>query len=308
MGRALVRHVASRVVGRAGCGGDRCDRHGSPGRRQSAPPVRPTLTPVQSISVVVPARDEADADRAAAGSDRRRARRRRGDRGRRPVERCHRRAGTERRCHGDLRDPATRRLGRQGLGAAAGHRGGHVRLGRHPRRRRTTRSAPADGPGRTCRCRPLRPAHRRRSIRMSDARKPVAASSDADHAGLPVRPARDDVGTTRSDDGQRSVHGGTPHVVHGCGCNGARARAKSSKTSRWHDTLAGAADRVGFLDASDLLSVRMFESLGDAWTGWGRSLALPGVEPPRRQLIDLADRRPRTGAPASPGCSFGEAT
>lgn len=45
---------------------------------------------------------------------------------------------------------------------------------------------------------------------------------------------------------------------------------------------------VGFLDASDLLTVRMFESLSDAWTGWGRSLALPGVEPRRRQLFDLA--------------------
>ncbi len=45
---------------------------------------------------------------------------------------------------------------------------------------------------------------------------------------------------------------------------------------------------VGFLDAADLLTVRMFESLGDAWTGWGRSLALPGVEPPARQAFDLA--------------------
>ena len=32
----------------------------------------------------------------------------------------------------------------------------------------------------------------------------------------------------------------------------------------------------------------MFESLGDTWNGWGRSLALPGVEPRRRQLVDLA--------------------
>jgi dolichol-phosphate mannosyltransferase len=32
----------------------------------------------------------------------------------------------------------------------------------------------------------------------------------------------------------------------------------------------------------------MFESLGDTWRGWGRSLALPGVEPRRRQVIDLA--------------------
>jgi len=32
----------------------------------------------------------------------------------------------------------------------------------------------------------------------------------------------------------------------------------------------------------------MFESLGDTWNGWGRSLALPGVESKRRQLFDLA--------------------
>jgi dolichol-phosphate mannosyltransferase len=52
--------------------------------------------------------------------------------------------------------------------------------------------------------------------------------------------------------------------------------------------LAGDGHRVRFLDASELLSVRMFESLPDAWRGWGRSLALPGVEPRRRQLVDLA--------------------
>ncbi len=52
--------------------------------------------------------------------------------------------------------------------------------------------------------------------------------------------------------------------------------------------MAADGRRVGFLDASELLSVRMFESLGDAWRGWGRSLALPGVEPRNRQLIDLA--------------------
>jgi dolichol-phosphate mannosyltransferase len=45
--------------------------------------------------------------------------------------------------------------------------------------------------------------------------------------------------------------------------------------------------RVGFLDAGELLTVRMFESFEDVWSGWGRSLALPGVEPRNRQLIDL---------------------
>jgi dolichol-phosphate mannosyltransferase len=52
--------------------------------------------------------------------------------------------------------------------------------------------------------------------------------------------------------------------------------------------LAHSGHRVAFLDASELLSVRMFESLGDTWRGWGRSLALPGIEPPRRQIVDLA--------------------
>ena len=52
--------------------------------------------------------------------------------------------------------------------------------------------------------------------------------------------------------------------------------------------LARSGWRVGFLDAADLLSVRMFESVGDTWRGWGRSLALPGVETRPRQLLDLA--------------------
>ncbi len=45
--------------------------------------------------------------------------------------------------------------------------------------------------------------------------------------------------------------------------------------------------RVGFLDGSELLAVRMFESFAETWRGWARSLALPGVEPPHRQVVDL---------------------
>ena len=52
--------------------------------------------------------------------------------------------------------------------------------------------------------------------------------------------------------------------------------------------MAADGHRVDFLDGSEMLTVRMFESLGDTWTGWGRSLALPGVEPRPRQLTDLA--------------------
>ena len=52
-------------------------------------------------------------------------------------------------------------------------------------------------------------------------------------------------------------------------------------------SMAADGARVAFLDAGEMLEVRMFESLGDTWRGWGRSLALPGVEPLSRQLIDL---------------------
>lgn len=52
--------------------------------------------------------------------------------------------------------------------------------------------------------------------------------------------------------------------------------------------MAGNGARIGFLDGGEMLEVRMFESLGDTWRGWGRSLALPGVEPLNRQLLDLA--------------------
>jgi hypothetical protein len=41
------------------------------------------------------------------------------------------------------------------------------------------------------------------------------------------------------------------------------------------------------IDAAALLRTRMFETAVDAWHGWSRSLALPGVEPLRRQLVDL---------------------
>ncbi|MEM8618078.1 MAG: glycosyltransferase, partial [Actinomycetota bacterium] len=52
--------------------------------------------------------------------------------------------------------------------------------------------------------------------------------------------------------------------------------------------LASSGWRVGFLDGADLLTVRMFESFSDTWHGWGRSIALPGVEHPPQQLAGLA--------------------
>lgn len=53
-------------------------------------------------------------------------------------------------------------------------------------------------------------------------------------------------------------------------------------------TMAAAGFRVDFLDARGLLTVRMYESAGEAWTGWGRSIALPGVDSRARQIGELA--------------------
>lgn len=51
--------------------------------------------------------------------------------------------------------------------------------------------------------------------------------------------------------------------------------------------LARAGWPVAMLDGPELLTTRMFEDLRSTWTGWGRSLALPGVEPWWRQVLDL---------------------
>jgi dolichol-phosphate mannosyltransferase len=51
--------------------------------------------------------------------------------------------------------------------------------------------------------------------------------------------------------------------------------------------LAARGWSVEFVDAAELLTVRMYDTLAETWSGWGRSIALPGVEPRGRQLVDL---------------------
>jgi dolichol-phosphate mannosyltransferase len=46
--------------------------------------------------------------------------------------------------------------------------------------------------------------------------------------------------------------------------------------------------RIAFRDAGTLLEVKMHDSASEVWREWGRSLALPGVEPRAWQLADLA--------------------
>jgi dolichol-phosphate mannosyltransferase len=52
--------------------------------------------------------------------------------------------------------------------------------------------------------------------------------------------------------------------------------------------LARRGHRVGFLDASELLTVRMHTSAGEVWREWGRSLALTDVTSPGALAADLA--------------------
>jgi dolichol-phosphate mannosyltransferase len=52
--------------------------------------------------------------------------------------------------------------------------------------------------------------------------------------------------------------------------------------------LAAAGHTVTMVEAPELLTTRMYESFADTFTGWGRSLALPGIEPRGRQWFHLA--------------------
>ena len=46
--------------------------------------------------------------------------------------------------------------------------------------------------------------------------------------------------------------------------------------------------RVGFLDGSRLFSVRSYESLGQMWREWGRSIDLKDATPPLRLAVEIA--------------------
>ena len=156
---------------------------------RTAPPVRPTVTPLGSISVVVPARDEAAPDRPAARAHGRCARRRRGDRGRRRLARRDGRALHTTRCPGRRRRRVAARMGRQGVGARAGSARGDHRVGRHPRCRHPPRPVVGDRARGPRRGRAPRPPDGGRSVRLPDGAVAVAARGDAHHARVPVRAA-----------------------------------------------------------------------------------------------------------------------
>ena len=55
--------------------------------------------------------------------------------------------------------------------------------------------------------------------------------------------------------------------------------------------------QLGLVDAAPLLVVDMHASAGEAWREWGRSLALPGVASAREQLLDIATLALTMGLP-----------
>ena len=52
--------------------------------------------------------------------------------------------------------------------------------------------------------------------------------------------------------------------------------------------LAATGRSVAFLDATGLLTVESYGSVRDTFVGWGRSLGLAGVDPARRRVVDVA--------------------
>ncbi len=52
-------------------------------------------------------------------------------------------------------------------------------------------------------------------------------------------------------------------------------------------TLAGDGWRIRFVDGADLLAVKMHASVGELWTEWARTLAMADVTSRRWQLLDL---------------------
>jgi dolichol-phosphate mannosyltransferase len=68
----------------------------------------------------------------------------------------------------------------------------------------------------------------------------------------------------------------------------ARVRSHLTEDVALARALRGDGRRVAFADAADLLEVRMYAGARETWTGWGRSLMGPDVNGPLRQAEDLA--------------------
>ncbi len=67
-----------------------------------------------------------------------------------------------------------------------------------------------------------------------------------------------------------------------------RVRGNLSEDIALARSLRADGARIGFADAADLLEVRMYASARETWTGWGRSLMGSGATGPVQQAGDVA--------------------
>jgi len=67
-----------------------------------------------------------------------------------------------------------------------------------------------------------------------------------------------------------------------------RVRANLTEDVALARSLRRAGWRIGFVDAADLLDVHMYESARETWIGWGRSLMSADVTGPLQQAGDVA--------------------
>ena len=200
-------------------------------------------------------------------------------------------------------------MGRQGVGAAAGVGRGERGLGGVPRRRHTPVAGAARLARRADGRRRPRRAHRRRALRLPDRRAALAAPGAADHARLPRRAARRQPIPGRCTGGWATVSASPP----GAACWSTPAAGGPSPTTRVEDValvraMATAGFSVAFLDAADLLTVRMYESATEAWTRVGALAVAAG-----RRALAAANRRARHRRPSPRphrccGCSPAAAT
>ena len=192
-----------------------------------------------------------------------------------------------------------RRMGRQGVGAAAGPRGGQRGVGR-----RLDADTGRHRPCRRARCRAVTDGlDVLASPAASSARPrcPDGCTRRADHARVPRRCARR--GPPRAG---RSACWPTASAWLSAAARCSTCRrvsGRSPTTPSRTSPSSGPGDgrvRRGVPRRVRLLTVRMYESAGEAWGGWGRSLSLPG-------WISAASARPAGRRRARPGAAAGPA-
>ncbi len=181
-------------------------------------------------------------------------------------------------------------MGRQGVGAAAGARGGQRGVGRVARCRHPAGAGAAGAPSSpgpspmasTCSPSPAASSARPRRLRwLHPALLTTLVYRGAAARRGPPGPVTGRLRPTASAWLSAAARCSTPAVS-------GRSPTTPSRTSpscgRWRRP--GSPWRSS--TRPTLLTVRMYESAGEAWRGWGRSLSLPGVDPLPRRLGQLA--------------------